>query len=237
MNPIQVIIVDDERAAREEMKRALQMYPDITVVGEAQHADDACELIRTKKPDLVFLDIQLPEKDGFALLAALETVPEVIFTTAYHQYAVQAFDCNALDYLMKPIREERLEKALEKVREKLMHKTEQQQTLSMNRRIFIREGTYSYYIRIGDIYLAESVGNYARLYFQDKKTYLKTSLNLLEEKLDIHFFFRINRTQLVNIDFITRVHPLAGGRLQLTLQNGQLLEVSGRQAVKFRTRL
>ncbi|PSL43901.1 LytTR family two component transcriptional regulator [Chitinophaga niastensis] len=228
MKKIQVIIIDDERSAREEIKRALAPYPDFEVTGEAKNADEAKELIETKKPDLIFLDIQMPEKSGFDLLASLEDVPEVIFTTAYDQYALQAFDNNALDYLMKPIREERFTRAIEKIRKQFTDRA------TTDRRIFVKDRDQCFFIPLSDIYLIESVDNYARLYFNEKKVLLKSSLNQLEEKLDATIFFRINRTQLINAGFIAQIHAMPGGKLQISLQQGMRLEVSSRQSVKFK---
>jgi two-component system LytT family response regulator len=233
MKQIQVMIIDDERSAREEIKRALAPYPDFKVSGEAKNADEAKALITAQKPDLIFLDIQMPEKSGFDLLASLEDVPEVIFTTAFDQYAVQAFDNNALDYLMKPIRDERFAKAIEKIRKVFTTHTDAGKNTA-GQRIFVKDRDQCFFIPLSDIYLIESVDNYARLYFNEKKVLMKSSLNQLEEKLDAAIFFRINRTQLINARFIAQIHTLPGGRLQLSLKQGLQLEVSGRQSVKFR---
>lgn len=114
MKKIKVVIVDDERLSREELKRALRLYEDFILIGEAENAYDAKDLIEKKMPDLIFLDIEMPERSGFDLLESLENVPEVLFITAHNQFAVQAFEVNALDYLLKPIRDERFSKAIEK---------------------------------------------------------------------------------------------------------------------------
>jgi two-component system LytT family response regulator len=223
MKRVRVIIIDDERAARSEIKRLLAPYAELEVIGEARDAAEAKTQIEQHRPHLIFLDIQMPPgPSGFELLESLGEVPEVIFTTAYDAYAVQAFDLNALDYLMKPIREERFTKAIEKALNKIK---------IADRRIFIRDGNRCYFVEAGKLRLIESAGNYACLYFEDKKVLIKSSLSALEQKLGL---FRINRTQLVNTDHIKQVYPPVNGRIKITLQTGEQLELSDRQSVKFR---
>ena len=236
MTAFRVIIIDDERLARQEMKRNLQDYPDFEVVGEAENADEAEELIKTAQPDLLFLDVQMPERSGFDLLESLDQVPEIIFTTAFDQYAVRAFENNALDYLVKPIREERFAKAIEKTRVKLDGRRNDASQLSAERTIFVKTGDRYQFVRISDIYLIESVGNYARLHFAGKKLYLKRSLNQLEKLLDPRFFFRISRNEIVNTTYIKQIHALPKGRLTITLQTGETLTVSNRQSAAFKNR-
>ena len=228
MKKLNVIIVDDERLARDEIKRMLMGYPDIAVLGEAGNADEAKHLIEKYNPQLIFLDVQMPGRSGFELLEMLSDIPEVIFTTAYDQYAVKAFEANALDYLVKPIRDERFAKAMQKVKDKLS-------VLPANQQIFIKDGNKCYFVNPADIYLIESMDNYAVLYFGNNKAFLKRSLNQLEEKLDPAVFFRINRAQMVNKAFIGQIHHLVGGKLNISLKTGRLLEVSNRQSVKFKT--
>lgn len=226
------LIIDDERLAREEIKRHLLPYPDFSIVGEAADADEAEELIRTLQPALLFLDVQMPERSGFDLLESLDAVPEVIFTTAFDQYAVQAFDTNAVDYLVKPIREERFARAMERVRAALLPRhTDQAQTT-----LFIKEGDRFHFIQATDIFLIESIGNYARIHYGDKKAYLKRSLNQLEKTLDPAVFFRTSRTSLINTRFISSLQTLSDGRLEILLQNGQPVIVSNRQSAVFRSR-
>ena len=235
MKTYKAVIIDDERLAREEVKRALKKYPEFIVVGEANNVDAAIKLIANEDPDLLFLDIHMPEKSGFDLLEELTTVPEVVFTTAYDQYAVKAFELNALDYLVKPLREERFAKTIEKVKQELAEKAKvSQDVLPMHKKIFIKDGEKCYFIPISDIYYIESMDNYARLYFGGKKAMIKRSLNLLEKKLDTTVFFRANRSQIINTHFIKEIHPYFNNKLHIILISGEKIEVSSRQSVKFK---
>ena len=234
MKKIRVIVVDDERSSREELKSMLKDYPDFELTGEARNADEAKELIEAKCPDLIFLDIQMPEKNGFELLESLNQVPAVIFTTAFNQYAVQAFEANALDYLVKPIREERFAKTIEKVRSSISHQLNAGKTFSNDRQIFIKDGEKCFFVWLSEIFLIESLDNYSKLYFLDKKVVLKRSLKQWEEILDNEHFFRINRTQVVNTCHVREIYSSSKSRLKINLKTGQLLEVSGRQSARFR---
>ncbi|MRX66903.1 two component transcriptional regulator, LytTR family [Flavobacterium resistens] len=234
MKKIKVIIIDDERLSREELKQVLKSYEDFILIGEAENADDAKDLIETKMPDLIFLDIEMPEKSGFDLLESLNHVPTVLFITAYNQYAVQAFEVNALDYLMKPIREERFLKAIEKIRNTLSVKSSVNDSAEQNRRIFIKDGEKRFFIALDEIYLIESLENYTRLFFQDKKAMQRRSLRQWEEMLDENVFLRINRTEIVNIKYIQDLNKTIDGGLEIKLKTGELLKVSKRQSVKFK---
>ncbi|WP_295798045.1 response regulator [Mucilaginibacter sp.] len=226
MKKLKILIIDDERNAREEIKLLLKSYPDVEIIGEAKNADDAKEQIDIKKPDLLFLDIQMPEKTGFDLLESLDNVPQVIFTTAYDQYAVKAFEVSAIDYLMKPIREERFAKAMEQLKVKSASKNDD--------RIFVKDRQQYHFISWNKVHLIESLDNYARLFFDDKSVFLKTSLNLLEQKLDESLFFRVNRAQIINLNYIDKIIPLPGGKLKVLLKTGDAPEASDRQSVKLK---
>lgn len=228
MNKVSVIIIDDERAARSELRRMLEQYPEFSIAGEAKNADEAKLMIESGKPEVIFLDIQMPGPSGFDLLESLGEVPEVIFTTAFDEYAVKAFEVSALDYLVKPYRTERFALSMEKIRKKL--------ATGNQRKIFIKEGHHCYFVELNAIYLIESRENYACLYFERKKALVKTSLTQLEEKLDDNIFFRINRTQIVNTDYIKEIESPKNGRISIRLHNGEKLEVSERQSTKFRSR-
>jgi two-component system LytT family response regulator len=235
MKTFKTVIIDDERLAREEVKRALNSYPEFDIVGEASHVDEAKTIIEDLKPDIIFLDIHMPGKSGFDLLEELTTVPEVVFTTAYDQYAVKAFELNALDYLVKPLRDERFSKTIEKVKAELAKKEGiKAEVLPMHRKIFFKDGEKCHFILLSEIHFIESLENYARLYFGDQKAMIKRSLNLLEEKLDATIFFRINRSQIINTQYIKEIHPYFNNKLQIILTTGEKLEVSSRQSVKFK---
>lgn len=226
MKTIKVIIIDDERPARDEVKRLLADYPEFEIIAEAKNADEAKDLIEFKQPDLIFLDIQMPEKSGFELLESIEYLPRVIFTTAYDQYAVKAFEVSAMDYLMKPIREERFAKAIEQAKKSI--------PLTANKQIFVKDRQQYHFLSWSKVYLIESMDNYARLFFDDKNVFLKSSLNQLEKQLDQSIFFRINRAQIINRVFIQKINSAANGRLKITLKTGQVYEASDRQSVKFK---
>ena len=234
MNTYKTIIIDDERLAREEVKRALSNYPEFVVIGEAANVDDALVLIEKESPDLIFLDIHMPEKSGFDLLEELTVIPEVVFTTAYDQYAVKAFEVNAIDYLVKPLREERFSISIEKIKAAFSKREAKRDALPMHHKIFIKDGEKCFFIPLTDIRLIQSMDNYARLFFGNEKAMIKRSLNLLAEKLDPAIFFRINRGQIVNTQYIKEIHPHFNGKLQITLTSGESLEVSTRQSAKFK---
>jgi two-component system LytT family response regulator len=226
MKKIRVLIIDDERAARSEIRRLLASYLDFEIMGEAVNADDALKMISEQMPDLLFLDIQMPEKSGFDLLESLAQVPPVIFTTAYDQYAVKAFEVSALDYLVKPIRDERFEKAIAQARQRLSKTDPAGQ-------IFVKDRQQYHFIQWSSVHLIESMDNYARIFFGDKNVFLKSSLNQLEEKLNSSIFFRINRAQIINRQYIQAITTI-GGRLKIVLNTGTELEVSDRQSAKFK---
>jgi two-component system LytT family response regulator len=230
MDRIRVLVIDDERSAREELKRSLRAFPEYEIVGESRNAEEAKQQIEGLKPDLIFLDIQMPEGSGFELLESLVEVPQVIFTTAFDKYAVRAFEANALDYLMKPVREERFFRAIEKARIAL------RQTNGANgsKLLFIRDGDKRYFIRKDEICLVESLENYSRVHFRGGKAVLKKSLRQWEELLDTSQFFRISRTEIINLDYIEEIGSLSGSRLRIKLRAGSWLEISSRQSVKFR---
>lgn len=234
MNTYKTIIVDDERLAREEVKRALSNYPEYIVVGEASNVYDAANLIEKELPDLIFLDIHMPEKSGFDLLEELAVVPKVVFTTAYDQYAVKAFEVNALDYLVKPLRDERFAVTIEKIKAEFSKIGTRKNPLPMHNKIFIKDGEQCYFVPLKDIRLIQSMDNYARFFFGNNKAMIKRSLNLIEEKLDPNVFFRINRSQIVNTEYIERITPGFKHKLNIELITGETLEVSSRQSARFK---
>ena len=238
---IKAIIIDDERLARNELKKMLMDFPEIEVVAEGSNANEGLEKIETINPDLVFLDIQMPGKTGFDMLAELDKAPHVIFTTAYDEYALKAFEVNALDYLLKPVEPKRLADAIQK----LHIQEEKEQVISsgitVNRemlheedQVFVKDGERCWFVKLGDIRLFESVGNYAKVFFGPNKPLILKSLNALEERLDEKTFFRANRKHIVNLRLIDKIEPYFNGGLLLELKGGEKIEVSRRQTVKFK---
>jgi len=234
---IQTVIVEDSRLARNELKELMKAHDDLELVGEAQNVDEGVELIERMMPDLLFLDINMPEKDGFELLELLNYVPITVFTTAFDQYAIKSFEYNALDYLLKPIDTERFERAMAKVREKLSDKRSQQtasQSHDSTSQIFIKDGEKCWIIKVGDITLLEIVGNYTKVYFEDNNALVYKSLNQVESRLSEKKFFRANRQQLINLEHIQKVVPWFNGKLKITLLNEVAVEVSRRQSYVFK---
>ncbi|MDB5231916.1 MAG: response regulator [Chitinophagaceae bacterium] len=238
--PLKAIIIDDERLARSELKKLLQDFPDIEVMDEASNADEGIEKIETLNPDIIFLDIQMPGKTGFDLLAELEKTPKVIFTTAYDEYALKAFEVNALDYLLKPIEPKRLTDAIHKLQYEINREKEGLNGL-VNRgplteidQVFVKDGERCWFVKLGEIRLFESVGNYAKVFFATHKPLILKSLNALEERLDDRMFFRANRKHIINLRWIERIEPYFNGGLLVELKGGEKIEVSRRQTVKFK---
>lgn len=236
---MKVIIVDDSRLARNELRELLGDI-DIDVIGEAANVAEAVQRIDALQPDLVLLDIQLPDGDGFALLEQLNFLPQVIFTTAFDQFALRAFEVNALDYLQKPIEPKRLQQALQRVSEVKpdgMAKESSALRKSRDEQIFIRDGERCYFVKLAEIMLFEVDGNYTRAYFRDQKPLLPRALSYLDARLDAEIFFRASRQHIVNLDFIASVEPDVGDGLLLQLKNGKTISVSRRQARELRDRL
>ncbi|WP_047246297.1 LytR/AlgR family response regulator transcription factor [Maribacter thermophilus] len=241
MTHIKAVIVEDSRLARNELRELIKKYPQLEVIGEAENVDDAYTLIQETRPQLLFLDINMPEKDGFELLEMLDHIPITIFTTAFDEYAIKSFEYNALDYLLKPINEKRFAQAIEKIEEKLNAQKEEpvleNRRLTGNSQIFIKDGEKCWLIKIGDISHFEIVGNYTRVFFQDEKPMLYKSLNQIEEKLPQKYFFRANRQQIINTNYIVDVVPWFNGKLKLTMANGDEIEVSRRQSYLFKDKM
>ena len=237
--PIKAIIIDDERLARNELKKLLEQHPDITIIDEASNVDEAIEKIDLSRPDLIFLDIQMPGKTGFDLLSEIEKSPRVIFTTAYDEFAFKAFEVNALDYLLKPIDPKRLADAIQKLQTEIA--LEQSSLLGVSRgpltevdQDFVKDGERCWFVKLADIRLFESVGNYAKVYFSTNKPLILKSLNALEERLDDRVFFRANRKHIINLHWIEKIEPYFNGGLLVELKGGEKIEISRRQTVKFK---
>lgn len=242
---MKALLIDDERLARNELRRLLAAHPDIVIAGEAVDVEDAAEKVRALKPDLLFLDVQMPGADGFSLLEQLDMpLPAVIFTTAYDEFAVKAFEFNALDYLLKPVDPSRLGAALEKLRFRGpagpgngSADEAPRSRLSLDDKVFVREGDHCWFVPVKNIRLLESEGNYTRVHFDDCKPQLFRSLTAMEERLDPKHFFRANRKQVINLAWVEGIEPWFSGGLLVQLKGGLKVELSRRQAQDFRERM
>lgn len=230
---MRVLIVDDERLARNELNRLLGKFPEIEVVGEASNGETAIEKIQELAPDLVFLDIQMPGMTGFEVLEHLHVVPNVIFVTAYDEYALKAFEVNALDYVLKPVELSRLEKAIKKVLLK-SEDSSSDEKLSLDSQIFIKDGEKCWFVKLEKVRMFESEGNYVRLYFETSRPMILKSLNNLEKRLSEQEFFRISRKYIINLNWIEKVEAWFNGGLRVTLKSGEKLEISRRQTSRFK---
>jgi len=231
---MKALIIEDSRLARKELTHLLESIDGVEVVGEAANAEQALVMIRELEPDLLFLDIEMPGKNGFELLEALDDAPRVIFTTAYNEYAIKAFEVNALDYLQKPLTLERLKGALAKLPKEGSEPRNVGAKLGEDSRVFVKDGERCWFVRLADIALFEIEGNYTRIYFGEERPLIPKSLNYLEERLDDAVFFRANRQQVINLKAIEKIEPWFSGGLKLALAGGLEVEVSRRQASRFK---
>ncbi|HRH37793.1 MAG TPA: LytTR family DNA-binding domain-containing protein [Flavobacteriales bacterium] len=237
---MKAIIIDDERLARKELTTLLEKHDNIEIIGEATNADEAEVLINDKKPDLLFLDINMPGRTGFELLESLDHAPHVIFVTAYDDHALDAFKVNALDYVLKPIDPTRLEAALNKLPQKSEEGVPQREILREDDQIFLKDGEKCWFVTLKDVRYFESEGNYVRVRFADQKPLVLRSLNKLEEKLDPLTFFRANRKHIINLRWVDKIEPWFSGGLMVKLKHQdksgeqETIEVSRRQAARFK---
>ena len=242
---MRALIIDDERLARSELRRLLSRHPEVEIAGEAQNAEEARRAIDDLEPDLLFLDVQMPGETGFDLLASLDSVPLVVFTTAYDEYALRAFEVSALDYLVKPIDPQRLAHAVERLLAAWSASSPRSPStasraerahapLSPRDRVFVNEGERSWLVELGSIRLFESEGSYTRVFFGTEKPLINRSLNQLESRLDERTFFRANRSQIINVKAVRGIHAWFGGRLLAKLEGGHEVTLSRRRARSFR---
>jgi two-component system LytT family response regulator len=222
------ILIDDERLARKELRRLLEAHPTIEILAEAANIAEALAAIQTHNPTLLFLDIQMPGGTGFDLLEQLNTTPDVIFTTAYDAFALQAFEVSALDFLLKPVSELRLAQALAKL---------PPPTAAPLQHIFVKDGDHCWFLKPQDLTLLESEGNYTRLYFAKSRPLILKSLQSLEERLPADTFFRANRKHLINLNHIEAVNLNPADNLVATLRGNHQVELSRRQSALFKSRL
>jgi two-component system, LytTR family, response regulator len=238
---IRAIVIDDERLARQELKNLLQSFDNIQIVAESGKPEEALDLIERENPDLIFLDIQMPGMTGFELLDELEgKAPEVIFVTAYDEYALKAFEVNALDYLMKPVEESRLQESIDKIAKRIEKKKSEEHVrandgkLELHDQVFLKDGEKCWFVELEKIRLFESEGNYVRVYFDESRPLILKSLNALTDRLSEKFFFRASRKHIVNLRWIEKVETWFNGGLLVILKDGTKVEVSRRQSVKLK---
>ena len=240
---IKCLIIDDERLARQELRRILERHKNIEILDECGSAEEAITKIEELKPDLIFLDIQMPGKNGFDVLEEIIYTPEVIFVTAYDEFALKAFEVSALDYILKPVEENRFDDSLKKVIDKIEQKQEETATstpesqLGATDQVFVKDGDKCWFVELGDIRLFESEGNYVRVYFENNKPLILKSLNNLDKKLSDKLFFRANRKHIVNLKWIDKIETWFNGGLLVILKDDKKIEISRRQAVKLKDRM
>lgn len=245
---IKTLIVDDEPLARDRVKRFLRDEHDIRIVGECGNGTEAIEAITGQKPDLVFLDIQMPEKNGFEVVKALDpqSMPSIIFVTAYDQYALQAFDVHALDYLLKPFNRERLHRAVAHARDHIEHKSlgnldERLASLIADircekkylERLVVKSVGRVFFLKTDEIDWIEAAGNYVKLHTGRESHMIRETMNGIEAKLNPDKFLRIHRSTVVHIDRIKELHPMFSGDYAVILRNGTELALSRNYRERF----
>jgi two-component system, LytTR family, response regulator len=238
-----VLIVDDEPPARAKLARLLASLPEFTVVGEADSVDAAVTEIATLKPDVVYLDIQLGVRNGFEIVAAIRGVhsPHIVFTTAYSEYAVRAFDVQAVDYLLKPFDRERFMRSAQRVREALaetdhgdLEERIRRVLASMPgqsaaaKQILVRDKDHAYFVAVDSIERLSAAGNYVEIHAGGKVHLLREPLSKLVAQLDPAEFIRVHRSHAVRVSFIAELHPMFSGDYELVLRNGERLALSRR---------
>lgn len=242
MKIFRTLLIEDERLAREELKSLLKDFMEIEIVGEARNGSEALEMIKKLSPDLLFLDINMPEMNGFELIKQLEEIPQVIFVTAYDEFALKAFEVNALDYLLKPVDPKRLQEAINKLTNSDEDFTSssngilasKDRLLTLEDKVFIKDGEKCWFIELRKIRMLESDGNYVKVYFDSSRPLLLRSLNSFEERLDARFFFRANRKFIINLQWISSIENWFNGGLRVELMEGEKVEISRRQAIRFK---
>ena len=245
MKVFKTLVIDDERLAREELKLLLKDYIEIEVIGEGKNAEEGTQFVKDLKPDLIFLDVSMPGMNGFEMIRQLDEIPRVIFVTAYDEYAIKAFEVNALDYIMKPVDPVRLKDAIQK----LIGSEEdfdsantplpdrRDRYLTVTDRVFIKDGEKCWFIELSKVRMLESEGNYVKVYFDNFRPLILRSLNSFEDRLDPEFFFRANRKFIINLQWVSKVENWFNGGLQVELREGEKIEVSRRQAIRFKEML
>jgi len=240
MKSTRTIIIDDERLAREELRMLLKEYQEIEVVGEAINGFDGIEKIKELNPDLIFLDVSMPGMNGFEMLKQLEDIPQVVFVTAHDEFALQAFENQALDYILKPIDPDKIAQVVKKIASENSYEDEQlfnsrkSRKLTENDKVFIKDGEKCWFIELKEVRMMESDGNYVKVYFKTFRPMVLRSLNSFEERLDNEVFFRANRKFIINLNHVVAIENWFNGGLKVEISSGEKIEVSRRQAIRFR---
>jgi two-component system LytT family response regulator len=232
---MKAIVIDDERLARQELKNLLSAHKEIEIVAECANAEEAKEKIAAISPDVIFLDIQMPGKTGLELLEEISALPEVVFVTAYDEYAIRAFEINALDYLLKPVQPQRLAETVKKLLNKEgSERKENDSPLNDEDQVFVKDGEKCWFVTLKNVRLFESEGNYVRVYFDNYRPLILRSLNSLETRLSEKSFFRASRKHIINLKWVDSIETWFNGGLMVKLKGGQEVEISRRQAVKLK---
>jgi len=242
MRTFKTILIEDERLAREELKSLLKDYLEIEVIGEAKNGEEGLQMVKNLKPDLIFLDINMPGMNGFEMIKQLDEIPRVIFVTAYDEYALKAFEVNALDYILKPVDPERLRDAVQKISNNeddfisssQVIVSRKERVLTGTDRVFIKDGEKCWFIELSKVRMLESDGNYVKVYFDNFRPLILRSLNSFEDRLDPESFFRANRKYIINLQWVSSIENWFNGGLQVELKEGEKVEISRRQAIRFK---
>lgn len=232
---MKAMVIDDSRLARAGLIRMLAQFPAIEVVGEADHPATALPLVLSLRPEVLFLDIQMAGADAFDLLAQLADCPRIVFTTAYSEYAVRSFDYDTVDYLLKPISQERLAQAVARLMQQAPGVA--RPALDERSKIFIKDGGRCHLVSLASIRCIESCKNYVQVYFDDTHAYVKKPLAEVAERLPEHMFFRASRQHIVNLNAIASIEESMSGGYMVVLDNGKQLEISRRSAADLKETL
>jgi len=252
VNKIRTLIVDDEAMARERILGLLSQEQDVEVVGQCSDGQQAVSAIQQLSPELVFLDVQMPAVDGFGVIRQVgaERMPMVVFVTAYDEYALQAFEVHALDYLLKPFGRDRLQQCLDHAR----HQRDRRRAGDLGKsllalvqdfrpeqkkqdRLVVKSGGRVFFVRTDEIDWIEAAGNYVRLHMKDQSHLFRETMNQMESRLDPQRFFRIHRSRIVNTERIKELQPWFNGEYVVLLQNGAQLRLSRSYREKLEERL
>jgi two-component system LytT family response regulator len=236
---MKAIVVEDSRLAREGLVRMLGTFPELDVVGQADHPTTALELIEQTRPDVIFLDIHMPGATGFELLEQLDYTPRIVFTTAYSDYAIRSFDYNTVDYLLKPISQERLAQAVHKLcaspdQSDSDSANDRKPPLEITSKIFVKDGERCHLVSLDAIQYIESCKNYVQIFFGEQKAYVKKSLNNIEERLPKKAFFRASRQHIINLQAIRKIEESMSDGYKVTMNDGKVIDISRRNATELK---